>query len=91
MPPHFVPDLKFNARDGGYARGQEGYELILRAALDLMIEHGYKALSFRRIAESSGMKVGHISYYFTHQGGAGTGAFRCRDQQLPDRVRQAHA
>lgn len=64
MPPRFVPDLKFNARDGGYARGQEGYELILRAALDLMIEHGYKALSFRRIAEASGMKVGHISYYF---------------------------
>ena len=64
MPPHFVPDLKFNVRDGGYARGQEGYELILRAALGLLIDHGYRALSFRRIAEASGMKVGHISYYF---------------------------
>ncbi len=64
MPPQFVPDLKFPVRDGGYSRGQEGYELILRAALGLLIEHGYRALSFRRIAEASGMKVGHISYYF---------------------------
>lgn len=64
MPSQFVPDMKFNLRDGGYARGQEGYELILRSALDLMIERGYRALSFGRIAEISGMKVGHISYYF---------------------------
>ena len=64
MPPQFVPDLKFTVRDGGYSRGQEGYEQILRAALGLLIEHGYRALSFRRIAEASGMKVGHISYYF---------------------------
>lgn len=64
MPTQFVPDLKFVLREGGYARGQEGYELILRAALDLLIESGYQALSFRRIAEASGMKVGHVSYYF---------------------------
>lgn len=64
MSPQFVPDLKFPVRDGGYSRGQEGYEQILRAALGLLIEHGYRALSFRRIAEASGLKVGHISYYF---------------------------
>ncbi len=64
MPPQFVPDLKFTIRNGGYSRGQEGYEQILRAALGLLIEHGYRALSFRRIAEASGMKVGNISYYF---------------------------
>lgn len=64
MPPQFVPDLKFTTRDGGYSRGQDGYEQILSAALGLLIEHGYKALSFRRIAAASGMKVGHVSYYF---------------------------
>lgn len=64
MPAQFVPDLKFTIRNGGYSRGQEGYEQILRAALGLLIEHGYRALSFRRIAEASGMKVGNISYYF---------------------------
>lgn len=64
MATQFVPDMKFILREGGYARGQEGYELILRAALNLLIEHGYRALSFRRIAEVSGLKVGHISYYF---------------------------
>lgn len=64
MPSQFAADLKFVARDGGYSRGQEGYEQILGAALGLLIDHGYRALSFRRIAEASGMKVGHISYYF---------------------------
>ena len=64
MPSKIVLDLKFAVREGGYARGQEGYEVILRAALELLIEHGYRALSFRRIAEASGLKPGHISYYF---------------------------
>lgn len=64
MPTHFVPALKFNVRDGGYSRGQEGYEQILTAAHEVLIEHGYRALSFRRLAEAAGMKVGHISYYF---------------------------
>ncbi len=59
-----VPDLSIAPREGGYARGQEGYEQILQAALTLLVEHGYRALSFRKVADASGMKVGHVSYYF---------------------------
>ena len=64
MPTQFASDLKFIVRDRGYSRGQEGYEQILGAALGLLINQGYRALSFRRIAEASGIKAGHISYYF---------------------------
>lgn len=59
-----VPDLKIKSRTGGYARGQEGLEQILRAALSILIEHGYRAITLRRIATDCGMKVGNISYYF---------------------------
>ena len=59
-----VPDLKFRVREGGYARGQEGFELILRAALRLLVEQGSKALTLRRIAAESGLNVGNLNYYF---------------------------
>lgn len=64
MAANAVPDLHFAVRDGGYARGQDGYEQILRAAHGLLVDEGYRALSFRRIAAACGMKPGHISYYF---------------------------
>lgn len=63
-PPFRVPDLQIRPREGGYARGQEGVEQILRAALSLLIEHGYRAISFRRIAALCGMTVGNVTYYF---------------------------
>jgi AcrR family transcriptional regulator len=59
-----VPDLKIAPRDGGYARGQDGFEQILRAALSLLVEHGSSALTLRRIAAESGMNVGNLNYYF---------------------------
>jgi len=59
-----VPDLKIVPREGGYARGQEGFEQILRAALSLLVEHGSKALTLRRIAAECGMNVGNLNYYF---------------------------
>ncbi|MBY8820814.1 TetR/AcrR family transcriptional regulator [Sphingomonas colocasiae] len=59
-----VPDLKIAPRDGGYARGQDGFEQILRAALTLLVEHGSGALTLRRIATESGMNVGNLNYYF---------------------------
>ena len=59
-----VPDLKITPRDGGNARGQEGLELILNAALSVLIHHGYKSLTMRRIATECGMKPGNLSYYF---------------------------
>lgn len=59
-----VPDLKIVPREGSNARGQEGLELILKAALAILIEKGYKSLTMRRIAEECGMKPGNLSHYF---------------------------
>jgi AcrR family transcriptional regulator len=59
-----VADLKITPREGGYARGQEGIDQILKAALSILIEHGYMALTLRRIAAECGMKPGNLSYYF---------------------------
>lgn len=57
-------DLKITPRVGGYARGQEGLEQILRAALDILIDDGSKALTFRNIAARCGLKAGNLAYYF---------------------------
>lgn len=64
-----MPDIKFSGlryvpREGGYARGQDGFELILKTAVAVLMEHGYKDMTLRRIAKECGMKVGNISYYF---------------------------
>ncbi|KTE14999.1 TetR family transcriptional regulator [Sphingopyxis sp. H115] len=59
-----VPDLKITPRPGGYARGQDGFEHILRSALSLLVNHGSAALTLRRIATESGMNVGNLNYYF---------------------------
>jgi len=59
-----VPDLRITPREGGYARGQEGFEQILHAALEILVEEGSKALTLRRIAAACGMKAGNLAYYF---------------------------
>ena len=59
-----VPDLAIVQREGGYARGRDGHAQILRAALDLLVEQGYRAMSMRRVAEACGMKLGNLTYYF---------------------------
>lgn len=59
-----VDDLKIAPRIGGYARGQDGFEQILRSALALLVDHGASALTLRRIAAESGMNVGSLNYYF---------------------------
>lgn len=64
MTDFIVPDLKITPREGGYARGQDGFEHILRSALRLLVEEGSKALTLRRIATESGMNVGNLNYYF---------------------------
>ena len=63
MADFVVPDLKIAAREG-YARGQEGYEPILYAALAILVEQGSKALTLRNIAAQCGLKPGHLAYYF---------------------------
>lgn len=64
MTDFIVPDLKITPREGGYARGQDGVEQILKAALALLVEQGSKALTLRQIAARSGMNVGNLNYYF---------------------------
>lgn len=59
-----LPGLKVKPREGSYARGQESIVQILSAALNLLIEEGYSALSLRRIAKACDMKVGNVTYYF---------------------------
>ena len=59
-----VADLKIVPREGGYARGQEGVEQILRAAFRILVDHGFEAFTLRRIAVECGMSQGNLSYYF---------------------------
>lgn len=59
-----VPELAIVPREGGYARGRTGHEQILRAALSLLVEEGYRAMSMRRVAAACGMKLGNLTYYF---------------------------
>lgn len=59
-----VPDLAIERRKGGYARGRAGHEQILRAALHLLVEHGYRSMSMRRVAAACDMKLGNLTYYF---------------------------
>ncbi len=63
-PQFTVPDLYIRTREGGYARGREGHETILRAALTLLVEQGYRAMSMRKVAAACGMKLGNLTYYF---------------------------
>ncbi|MBS0483036.1 MAG: TetR/AcrR family transcriptional regulator [Proteobacteria bacterium] len=59
-----VADLAFPPREGGYAKGHETREQILHAALQLLVDHGYRAMSMRRVAAACGMKLGNLTYHF---------------------------
>lgn len=59
-----VADLAFPPREGGYAKGHETRELILHAALGILVEEGYRAMSMRRVARACDMKLGNLTYHF---------------------------
>ena len=59
-----VTDLLLPGREGGYAKGHETRELILRTALHILIEEGYRAMSMRRVAAASGMRLGNLTYHY---------------------------
>lgn len=59
-----VADLAFPPREGGYAKGHQSRELILQAALGLLVEEGYRAMSMRRVASACAMKLGNLTYHF---------------------------
>ena len=62
-----IPPMRIRARPGTYACGIETIEQILRAALHVLVEEGFRAFTLRRIAAECGMKVGNLSYYFSHK------------------------
>ncbi len=62
--PKLVTDLLMPEREGGYAKGYETRELILRSALHILIEEGYRAMSMRRVAAACGMKLGNLTYHY---------------------------
>lgn len=51
-------------RDGGYSKGHETREMILRTALHILIEEGYRAMSMRRVATDCGIKFGNLTYHY---------------------------
>ena len=59
-----LPPLKVPRREGGYERGREVYEQILRGTLRVLIENGASALTMRRVALASKVQPGHLAYYF---------------------------
>lgn len=62
--PALITDLIVPERDGGYSKGRETREMILRAALSILIDEGYRAMSMRRVAAACGMKFGNLTYHY---------------------------
>lgn len=62
--PKTVTDMIMPEREGGYLKGHETRELILRTALSILIEEGYRAMSMRRVAAVCGMKFGNLTYHY---------------------------
>ena len=57
-------DLVVPQRDRGYTKGHDTREMILRAALSILIEEGYRAMSMRRVALACDMKFGNFTYHY---------------------------
>lgn len=55
---------KSTVNNGVYPKGQETVAKILRAAEKILIEEGYRSLSFRKIAAEAGITAGNLQYYF---------------------------
>lgn len=62
--PMTVTDMIMPEREGGYLKGHETRELILRTALSILIEEGFRAMSMRRVAVECGMKFGNLTYHY---------------------------
>ena len=59
-----VPRLTIRPGTGGYNKGQARVIEILEAALDVLLDEGYQALTMRRIARACGITVGNVTYYY---------------------------
>ena len=54
---------------GGYARGDETRSRIIAAALDVFGTHGFGGASTRMLAESAGVTLPALQYYFASKEG----------------------
>ena len=59
-----IPDLIFPARAGGYGKGHDTREMILRTALAILLDQGWPSMSMRRVAMECGLKFGNLTYHF---------------------------
>lgn len=59
-----IPKIKLRPGTGAYAKGQARALEILEAALDLLVDQGYRAMSMRRIAAACGITLGNVTYYY---------------------------
>jgi AcrR family transcriptional regulator len=59
-----IPRLKIRERTGAYATGRERIVQILEAALDILLESGYRAVTLREIARRCGIRIGAVVYYY---------------------------
>lgn len=59
-----IPDLILPERIGGYGKGHDTRELILRTALAILLDEGWPAMSMRRVAMACGLKFGNLTYHF---------------------------
>jgi AcrR family transcriptional regulator len=57
-------DLVLQTPQNGYAKGHENREAILRAALNVLVNEGYSAMTMRRVAKECGLKFGNLTYYY---------------------------
>jgi len=62
--PAPAADLIFPEWQGANAKGRAARELILRAALEILIDEGYRAMTMRRVAARCGMQFGNLTYHY---------------------------
>jgi TetR/AcrR family transcriptional regulator, regulator of cefoperazone and chloramphenicol sensitivity len=73
--------------DGGYARGDETRARIISAALDVFGMHGFNGASTRLLAESAGVTLPALHYYFDSKEGVYLACAEHIAEQLDERFR----
>jgi TetR/AcrR family transcriptional regulator, regulator of cefoperazone and chloramphenicol sensitivity len=73
--------------DGGYARGDETRSRIISAALDVFGTHGFGGASTRMLAESAGVTLPALHYYFDSKEGVYLACAEHIAEQLDGRFR----
>ncbi|MEE4108075.1 MAG: TetR/AcrR family transcriptional regulator, partial [Halieaceae bacterium] len=51
-------------RRGPYKKSEQSKERIIGAAIEQLIEEGYRSLTFRRVAQRAGVSIGNLQHHF---------------------------